>query len=70
MMQAVEFETVIHDHLITVPEKFGQFDHKKIRVLLLDTEEHQPIASLPEGFSHPLKVASYRLAAREEMYDR
>ena len=70
MMQAVEFETVIHDRLITVPEKFRQFDHKRIRVLLLDTEEPQPIANLPEGFSHPLKVASYNLAAREDIYDR
>jgi hypothetical protein len=69
-MYAVEFETIIQNHRITVPKEFGHFEHKKIRVLLIEPEERKPLMNLPEGFFHPLKVASYQLATREEMYDR
>ena len=46
-MYAVEFETVMHDNMIQVPETCHGFEHKKIRVILLDAMENQPIATLP-----------------------
>lgn len=69
-MYAVEFETVMHNQVIQVPEVCRGFEHKRIRVILLDTMDGQPIATLPDGFYHPLKVSSYHLAAREEIYVR
>lgn len=69
-MHAVEFETVIHDDVIHVPERYHEFEHKKIRVMLIDAEKNREYATLPEGFYQPLRVASYNLAAREEIYDR
>lgn len=68
-MYAVEFETVIHDKLIKVPEVFNRFEHKKIRVLLLDPMEDREDITLPEGFYHPLQATSYQLATREEIYE-
>lgn len=70
MMYAVEFETIIHDDLIQVPATYRGFENKKIRVILLDTLENQPIRDLPDGFHHPLKVASYNFGTRAEIYDR
>lgn len=69
-MYAVEFETVMHDNMIRVPETCRGFEHKKIRVILLDAMENQAIVDLPDGFYHPLKVASYDLATREEIHER
>ncbi len=69
-MYAVEFETTIHDNVINVPDMYHGKENKKIRVILLDTMENQPVMTLPSGFYHPLKVSSYHIATREEIYDR
>ena len=62
-MNAIEFNTQIHDGIVEIPSQYTSWQNKKVRVILLESEE--PLATPP-----PLKFNAVSLETKNYHFDR
>jgi hypothetical protein len=46
-MHAIEFETQAHNGIVQIPEQYLAWKNKTVKVILLDTENEQPVKLMP-----------------------
>lgn len=46
-MHAIELETQAHNGIVEIPEQYLTWQNKTVKVILLDTENEQPLKPMP-----------------------
>ena len=70
-MYAVEFQTIVTNDIIKIPEQYkGRFQNR-VRVIVL-AEEQEIVANnfINQLLQNPLRLKSFQLLTREEIYAR
>ena len=70
-MYAVEFQTIVTNDIIKIPEQYkGRFQNR-VRVIVL-VEEQEIVANnfIDQLLQNPLRLKSFQLLTREEIYAR
>ncbi len=70
-MYAVEFQTIVTNDIIKIPEQYkGRFQNR-VRVIVL-AEEQEIVANnfIDQLLQNPLRLKSFQLLTREEIYAR
>ena len=69
-MYAVEFQAIVRDGIIEIPEEYREQLNGHIRVILLTEEKDSQPNFIAQLLEHPRKVKDFTPLTREEIYER
>ncbi len=68
-MHAIEFEAQTHDGVVQIPPQFQDWQNKTVHVILLESEEKNALARIPQFTAAAIKTRNYRFD-REQANER
>lgn len=69
-MQAIEFQTILKDGVIEVPEKYRENLRGLLRIIVLADAQEEPYDILTELINNPIQDPNFKPLTREEIYER
>jgi hypothetical protein len=69
-MAAIEFEAIINDGSIVVPEEYRNRLKGQVRVRIVGEEKQSDGKLIDELLAQPLTIADFRPLTRDEIYAR